>query len=111
MTGTIWCTFACHRDVHLLKKPNQDTEVYSVCAISGHLSQPQCMQDADRDMITWQYHAHARKAAYAISGDAVSVALLPNSDVLRMLQDEGWYQHPVPCSRKPALLPHGIPCN
>ena len=51
------------------------------------------MQDADRDMITWQYHAHARKAAYAISGDAVSVALLPNSDVLRMLQDEGGFQY------------------
>lgn len=46
-------------------------------------------QDADRDMISWQYHAHARKPAYAVSGDAVSVALLPNSDVLRMLQDEG----------------------
>jgi hypothetical protein len=46
-------------------------------------------QDADRDMISWQYHAHARKAAYAVSGDAVSVALLPNSEVLRMLQDEG----------------------
>lgn len=47
------------------------------------------MQDADRDMITWEYHAHARKAAYAVAGEAVSVALLPNSDVLRMLHDEG----------------------
>ena len=46
-------------------------------------------QDPDRDMISWHYHAHARKAAYAVSGDTVRLALLPNAPVLRPLQDEG----------------------
>jgi hypothetical protein len=46
-------------------------------------------QDPDRDMIAWHYHAHARKAAYAVSGDVVRLALVPNAEVLRPLKDEG----------------------
>lgn len=49
----------------------------------------QVIQSADRDMIGWQYPAHARRTAYALSADAVNAVILPNTDILRELWDEG----------------------
>eukprot|EP00892_Ulva_mutabilis_P002148 jgi/Ulvmu1/11934/UM082_0013.1 len=48
----------------------------------------QVVQSADRDMIGWQYPAHSRRTAYAVSAEAVNAVILPNTDTLRELWDE-----------------------
>ena len=53
-------------------------------------------QNAERDLLSWQYPTFAQEGAYALAGSVAKHALLPNAASLRHLDFEGMVQ-PICC--------------